>query len=93
MVSRKSAILGEPVGRMKVRAEETLMFSSDYRSLRLDIYAGASGSFSSLCGAYDRCLGKREQRALNRHHSRGDCQLETEPEMGACCWESTLIRK
>lgn len=33
-------ILGEPVGRVKVRAEETLMFSSDYRSLRLDIYAG-----------------------------------------------------
>ncbi len=33
-------ILGEPVGRVKVRAEETLLFSSDYRSLRLDIYAG-----------------------------------------------------
>ncbi len=33
-------LLGELVGRVKVRAEETLMFSSDYRSLRLDIYAG-----------------------------------------------------
>ncbi|MCI8506554.1 MAG: hypothetical protein HFI67_10250 [Lachnospiraceae bacterium] len=33
-------ILERPVGQVNVHAEETLMFSSDYRSLRLDIYAG-----------------------------------------------------
>lgn len=32
-------ILGFPVSKVKVRAEHTLLFSSDFRSIRLDIYA------------------------------------------------------
>lgn len=32
-------ILGEPIGIISVHAENTLLFSSDFRSLRLDIYA------------------------------------------------------
>lgn len=32
-------ILGFPVSKVKVRAEHTMLFSSDFRSIRLDIYA------------------------------------------------------
>lgn len=32
-------ILGFPISRVKVRAEHSLLFSSDFRSIRLDIYA------------------------------------------------------
>ena len=32
-------ILGEPVGRVNVRAERSILFSSDFRCVRLDIFA------------------------------------------------------
>lgn len=32
-------ILGRPVGRLNVRAEHSILFISDFRSIRLDIYA------------------------------------------------------
>lgn len=32
-------ILGIPIGKVKVKAEHSILFSSDFRSIRLDIYA------------------------------------------------------